>query len=46
MKKTEKNKEKDFLRLKGKKWENKSSKMSKRKTGSGVVFGGRYVDDK
>ena len=43
MKKSEKNKLKDYKRTKGKKWEYVPVPFEKRTTGSGLTFQGRYV---
>ncbi len=43
MEKTEKNKEKDRLRNKGKIWIDEHTPYSKRQCGSGLTFGGRYI---
>lgn len=44
MEKTKKNKIKDYERTKGKKWVNIPVLYKDRTTGSGVTFGGKYVD--
>lgn len=46
MEKSEKNKLKDYKRLKGKTWERIPSTLDRRTTGSGVEFEGRYVHKK
>ena len=43
MEKSDKNKLKDYKRLKGKIWEQIPSTLYRRTTGSGVKFEGRYV---
>lgn len=45
MKKTQKSKQKDRNRTKGKIWVDEPVSFESRNTGSGVTFGGRYIDD-
>lgn len=44
MEKTSKNKLKDYRRTKGKKWVDTHTEFSKRTSGSGLKFGGKYVE--
>lgn len=44
MKKTKNNKLKDYKRTKGKKWIDAPIRYKNRTCGSGVTFGGYYVD--
>lgn len=46
MEKSEKNKLKDYKRLKGKTWKRIPSTLDRRRTGSGIEFEGRYVSKK
>ena len=46
MKKSEKNKLKDYKRTKGKVWVHTPTTFDKRTCGSGVTFQGKYVDKK
>ncbi len=43
MEKTEKNKEKDRKRTEGKIWIDEHTPYCKRRCGSGLTFGGRYI---
>lgn len=44
MEKSAKNKLKDYKRTKGKKWIDAPAEIKKRISGSGVRFGGKYID--
>ena len=44
MEKTEKNKNRDRMRLRGKTWIDQHVPYKDRKSGSGLRFGGRYVE--
>lgn len=44
MEKTRKNKLKDYQRTKGKQWIDTHTEYKDRKSGSGVRFGGRYIE--
>lgn len=44
MEKSKKSKRKDALRTKGKIWKDTKTPYAKRKTGSGVTFGGSYAN--
>lgn len=46
MEKTEKNKAKDWARAVGKVWVRIPQTFKQRTTGSGIVFGGMYIDKK
>lgn len=45
MKKTIKNKFKDYQRKKGKKWIDIPTKIKDRNCASGIQFGGKYIDE-
>lgn len=44
MEKSKKNKLKDYKRVKGKKWIDEPTMYKDRKSGSGLTYGGRYID--